>query len=618
MSDKTNKERLQDNNIELQNIKTGIDNLPDAQNIEPIYGADIQYKVMNTKQKVSPDYASVSFFENYALISWYSSYSSYRIVRIEEDNTVTVIVPTTRSNGTGGSILSVKDNFIYYTVPTGSGYTSQIRVFRANLTTFEIDTDYTWNCSVSSYFYTEVFFVEENTLKLGNSDMKKVVIDPINKVKVAETNFDYYYKYNDNCWGESSSITNIKTNYSFTSSIGSINFMSILGNKIIINNSLYNIDYYMNLGSKIKDMTVTDNYISNSIIIGLNSDLYIMCSTDNTYNNKIGYLCKFDDELNKFEIIYQVKAPRLQRGNSRQGWQVSFLSETNEMCYFQVSNEKDLNRLLGYNVYGRDFYFYDNYEVSTDKVISGYKVYNDQLNGVTGTMPNNGELNYTPTTSQQTIPAGYTSGGTIGAVTSSIDSNIQAENIKNGVTILGVEGTYEGSSDFNAKMLTSIADTTADLSKYIVNIPALDTSNIRNMNNTFYGCSALAEVPLLNTSNVTTMNSTFKGCSLLTSVPLFITSNVTSMSNIFKNCTSLVDVPVFDTSALINMTNMFSSCPNLSNNSLNNILTMCINAAKITSNKTLKYIGLTEEQANICKTLSNYSAFIAAGWTTGY
>jgi len=90
------------------------------------------------------------------------------------------------------------------------------------------------------------------------------------------------------------------------------------------------------------------------------------------------------------------------------------------------------------------------------------------------------------------------------------------------------------------------------------------------------------------------------------------------MSNIFKNCTSLVDVPVFDTSALINMTNMFSSCPNLSNNSLNNILTMCINAAKITSNKTLKYIGLTEEQANICKTLSNYSAFIAAGWTTGY
>ena len=183
---------------------------------------------------------------------------------------------------------------------------------------------------------------------------------------------------------------------------------------------------------------------------------------------------------------------------------------------------------------------------------------------------------------------------------------------------ISVNVPVDGSSDFNAKMLTSIADTTADLSKYIVNIPVLDTSNIRNMNNTFYGCSALVEVPLLNTSNVKTMNSTFYGCSLLTSIPLFITSNVTSMSNIFKNCTSLVDVPVFDTSALINMTNMFSSCPNLSNNSLNNILTMCINASSFNGVKTLKTLGLTSAQATTCQSLENYQDFIDAGWTTGY
>lgn len=66
---------------------------------------------------------------------------------------------------------------------------------------------------------------------------------------------------------------------------------------------------------------------------------------------------------------------------------------------------------------------------------------------ITGTMPNNGALNYTPTTSSQSIPAGYTSGGTISAVTSAIDSNIRAENIKRGVTILGVEGTYDGPDD---------------------------------------------------------------------------------------------------------------------------------------------------------------------------
>ena len=48
-------------------------------------------------------------------------------------------------------------------------------------------------------------------------------------------------------------------------------------------------------------------------------------------------------------------------------------------------------------------------------------------------MPNNGQLNYTPSTSPQTIPAGYTSGGTIEAVTMSeedIENAIaQAEDI---------------------------------------------------------------------------------------------------------------------------------------------------------------------------------------------
>ena len=33
-----------------------------------------------------------------------------------------------------------------------------------------------------------------------------------------------------------------------------------------------------------------------------------------------------------------------------------------------------------------------------------------------GTMPNNGELNYTPSDIEQIIPEGYTSGGTIKAI----------------------------------------------------------------------------------------------------------------------------------------------------------------------------------------------------------
>ena len=59
---------------------------------------------------------------------------------------------------------------------------------------------------------------------------------------------------------------------------------------------------------------------------------------------------------------------------------------------------------------------------------------------ITGIMPNNGRLTYQPSIRAQAIPTGYTSGGSIAAVTHTIDENIKPGNIKKGVTILGVEG----------------------------------------------------------------------------------------------------------------------------------------------------------------------------------
>lgn len=67
-----------------------------------------------------------------------------------------------------------------------------------------------------------------------------------------------------------------------------------------------------------------------------------------------------------------------------------------------------------------------------------------------------------PTTSQQVVEpdTGYDglSAVTVGAVTSSIDSNIQAGNIKSGVQILGVNGTYTGGgSNYQQKTVTPSA-----------------------------------------------------------------------------------------------------------------------------------------------------------------
>ena len=61
------------------------------------------------------------------------------------------------------------------------------------------------------------------------------------------------------------------------------------------------------------------------------------------------------------------------------------------------------------------------------------------------------ELSVTPITSEQektptTGKVGF-SKVTVSAVTSAIDANILPENIKAGVTILGVEGTYTGGEE---------------------------------------------------------------------------------------------------------------------------------------------------------------------------
>ena len=94
---------------------------------------------------------------------------------------------------------------------------------------------------------------------------------------------------------------------------------------------------------------------------------------------------------------------------------------------------------------GLEYSYIDDVNVpNTNKVLSSTNYIGINATIMTGTMPNNGELNFSPSTEIQSIPEGYTSGGTISAVTATIDSNIIAENIREGITILGVTGTYTG------------------------------------------------------------------------------------------------------------------------------------------------------------------------------
>lgn len=65
---------------------------------------------------------------------------------------------------------------------------------------------------------------------------------------------------------------------------------------------------------------------------------------------------------------------------------------------------------------------------------------------LTGSMTNNGSVTGSITTKAQqyTIPAGYHDGGGKVSISSTEQSKIIAGNIKSGITILGITGTYSG------------------------------------------------------------------------------------------------------------------------------------------------------------------------------
>ena len=84
---------------------------------------------------------------------------------------------------------------------------------------------------------------------------------------------------------------------------------------------------------------------------------------------------------------------------------------------------------------------------------------------LTGTMPNNGGVNGEITTKEQelTIPQGYHDGSGKAYIAEAEQAKIIPANIRQGVTVLGVEGEMSGSEDVNAQA-KNVAPTFAEQS----------------------------------------------------------------------------------------------------------------------------------------------------------
>ena len=103
----------------------------------------------------------------------------------------------------------------------------------------------------------------------------------------------------------------------------------------------------------------------------------------------------------------------------------------------------------------------------------------------------------------------------------------------------------------------------------ITDIENLNTSEVTNMANMFFGCSGLTnlDVSYFDTQNVTNMGSMFSSCSGLTNLDVshFDTQNVKIMGSMFSSCRGLksLDLSNFNTANVTDMSYIFSRCSSL-------------------------------------------------------
>lgn len=167
----------------------------------------------------------------------------------------------------------------------------------------------------------------------------------------------------------------------------------------------------------------------------------------------------------------------------------------------------------------------------------------------------------------------------------------------------------------------------------LISAPTLDLSwyddHETNPTGMFSACSNL--VCVSNTFNARIYREWFRGCSSLRTIDIsnfstekWILGSIGSVRQMFDGCGNLEHVEfgdfiVFDITKTNAIVNMFQYCYKLDEDTLDQILKLCILVTNNVnaSNRKLSTLGITNNFVNYNKisSLSNYDDFIAAGWT---
>ena len=220
------------------------------------------------------------------------------------------------------------------------------------------------------------------------------------------------------------------------------------------------------------------------------------------------------------------------------------------------------------------------------------------------------------------------------------DSNLVSENIKEGVTILGVGGSLN--TKYSPSFISFANFEGTDLTEELSN---LDTSNIQSMYQMFYNCRKLTSLDIsnfnteniigignmfgycqqlralnlgnINTRNVDNLQSLFYECNSLENIDLssFNTEKVISIRTMFFRCSSLtkIDISSFSSASLIDTSNTFAQCNKLTTLIINNPNLFKMTHSNMLSNTPIAsgtgYVYVPDDMVETYKSATNWSMY---------
>ncbi len=308
------------------------------------------------------------------------------------------------------------------------------KIQRFNLLTNTMESDTYWTVSVdaSNWFYGQHAFnnLGNGYVQLTDYGYPIYKLDVKNKVRTIVKSpanaTTYSLMFNSNIVAANVTGTytyivllNLLTKAELKVNVNAKTYNAILvsNDRVVINNNLYVLNENLTTGELIKE-NVIEGYVANATWL-----LNIYPSYYMEYNR--GILYYFNEDTNMFEKVLNTSG--IMRQDS--GYKSYNAKICNVSNLYNIVKADNSDKIIGYKYDGITMMLPNGLSTSSDKLLVGSYLYNKFNVGVAGTMPNNGALNYTPSTSQQTIPAGYTSGGTVAAVSMTEQEIEQAETL---------------------------------------------------------------------------------------------------------------------------------------------------------------------------------------------